>query len=293
MADSAATARTAGIRSAILANNTEGKLHFRGIVAHPAAACDFLAAATGLAKVRIKDAMIKGAVWHKRQGQKEKRIRKATLQLLAGDSIELYYDPSVLALVPPSPRLIFEAKHYSAWLKPANLLTQGTRYGDHCSLLRCVDIFFRNSKEIHPVHRLDREAFGLVLVAHTRQGASALSELFRRGAIEKRYWAVVQGIPGDVGETITISRPLEGKAATTVITVTGHSPEKNCSTVDILLMTGRFHQIRRHLSRAGYPIIGDPAYGNKGARTDTPLQLCAYTLRFTCPFSRKMQILTL
>ena len=82
--------------------------------------------------------MIKGAVWLKRPGQKEQRIRKATSPLLAGDQVELYYDPQVLAMTPPAPRLIAEEKHYSAWYKPATLLTQGTRYGDHCSLLRCV-----------------------------------------------------------------------------------------------------------------------------------------------------------
>jgi tRNA pseudouridine32 synthase/23S rRNA pseudouridine746 synthase len=276
-----------------LVNKSEEKLHFRQTIAEPAAACEFLAAATGLAKGRIKDAMVKGAVWLLRPGQKEKRIRKATQQLLPGDRIELCYDRSVLALTPPLPRLIFEAKHYSVWYKPANLLTQGSRYGDHCSLLRCVEIFFGHKKEIRPVHRLDREASGLVLLAHTSRGASALSELLRQGAIEKRYRAVVHGRPGTVGETIAITQALDGKPASTLVTVTGHSPEAGTSTVDILLQTGRFHQIRRHLSQAGHPLLGDPAYGAKGVRTDIPLQLCAHSLRFACPFTGKMQVFSL
>ncbi|MDR3631833.1 MAG: RluA family pseudouridine synthase [Desulfocapsaceae bacterium] len=291
MADSAAAVKTADIRSAALANN--GALHYRAMVSETAPACDWLAAATGLSKGRIKDAMTKGAVWHKRQGQKERRIRKATLQLLPGDRIELYYDPSVLALIPPPPRLIFEAKQYSVWYKPANLLTQGTRFGDHCSLIRCVEIFFKPHKEIRPVHRLDREAFGLVIVAHTGQGASALSELFRRGAIEKRYRAEVHGRMGSPQESITLSYPLDGKAATTIVTVTEYAPKKDSSTVDILLQTGRFHQIRRHLSREGHPIVGDPAYGVRGTKADSPLQLCAYSLRFTCPFTGAKQAFSL
>jgi tRNA pseudouridine32 synthase / 23S rRNA pseudouridine746 synthase len=258
------------------------------LVSRADAACNLLASSTGLSRLRIKDAMVKGAVWLTRSGHKEKRIRKATFNLLPGDSVDLYYNPSVLSLVPPAPRLIAEEKHYSLWYKPANLLTQGTRYGDHCCLLRCAEIFFHHRKEILPVHRLDREAFGLVLVAHTRQGASALSSLFRKGEIEKRYRAEVYGTIGSVGETITLSEPLDGKEAITVLTVTARSPESNSTTIDIQLKTGRFHQIRRHLNRTGHPVIGDPKYGLKGKTSASPLQLCAYSLRFKCPFTAKI-----
>jgi tRNA pseudouridine32 synthase/23S rRNA pseudouridine746 synthase len=258
------------------------------IVARAATICDLLASDTGLPKGRIKDAMIKGAVWLKRSGHKEKRIRKATSKVLPGDKLDLYYDPSVLSRVPPSPRLIAEEKHYSVWYKPANLLSQGTRYGDHCCLLRCAEIFFHHRKEILPVHRLDREAFGLVLLAHTRQGASALSTLFRQGEIEKAYRAEVYGKIGSVGETTTISHPLDGKEAITVLTVTAHAPESNSSTIDIRLITGRYHQIRRHLSRTGHPVMGDPRYGLKGKSSASPLQLCAYSLQFKCPFTGKV-----
>ena len=268
-------------------------MHHEVVVAETADACVFLALSTGLSKSRIKDAMTKGAVWLKRTGNKEKRLRKATFTLLPGDRVELYYDPEVLALVPPAPRLITEEKHYSVWYKPANLLTQGTRYGDHCSLIRCVEIFFKYHKDLHLVHRLDREAFGLVLLAHTRQGASSLSRLFRQGEIEKRYRAEVQGEIGSVGETITITQPLDGKEAKTVISVIGHAPESNSSTIDILLHTGRFHQIRRHLSGMGHPVIGDPKYGLKGKISNTPLQLCAYSLQFRCPFNRNISIFSL
>ena len=272
----------------ILGNKTDCTLHYRTIVREAASACDLLASSTGLAKARIKDALIKGAVWLKRPGQKEQRIRKATSPLLPGDQVELYYDPEVLSLAPPAPRLIAEEKHYSVWYKPANLLTQGTRYGDHCSLIRCAEVFFKHRKEIRLVHRLDREAFGLVLLAHTRQGAAALSDLFRRGEIEKRYRAEVHGKIGSMGEKLTLSSPLDGKEAVTIITVTAQAPESGNSSIDILLRTGRFHQIRRHLSRTGHPILGDPRYGVKGKTSDLPLQLCAYSLQFKCPFSGKI-----
>ena len=237
--------------------------------------------------------MTKGAVWLKRPGQKERRIRKATSPLLPGDQVDLYYDPKVLSLAPPSPRLIAEEKHYSVWYKPANLLTQGSRSGDHCALTRCAEIFFKYRKEIRLVHRLDREAFGLVLLAHTRQGAAALSDLFRKGEIEKRYRAEVHGKIGSKGETLTLVNPLDGKEALTIITVTAQAPEGNSSTIDILLRTGRFHQIRRHLSQTGHPLLGDPRYGIKGKMPAPPLQLCAYSLRFTCPFTGRIRTFSL
>jgi tRNA pseudouridine32 synthase / 23S rRNA pseudouridine746 synthase len=259
------------------------------IVREAVSACNLLASFTGFPKGRIKDAMVKGAVWLKRHGYKEKRLRKATYNLLPGDQLELYYDPKVLSLVPPAPRLITEEKNYSVWYKPVNLLTQGTRYGDHCSLLRYVEIFYNLKKEVRPVHRLDREAFGLVLLAHTRQGASALSRLFRQGEIEKRYRAEVYGKIGSVGETITLSQPLDGKHSITVISMTAFALESDSSTIDIQLLTGRFHQIRRHLSRIGHPVIGDPKYGLNKKTSDSPLRLCAYSLQFRCPFTGKIR----
>lgn len=282
-------ANLAVTQSVILENSNQTSSHFRLIVPEATKACPFLAINTGLSKLRIKDAMIKGAVWLKRYRQKEKRIRKATFELLPNDAISLYYNPDILAVVPPSPRLIAEEKHYSVWFKPANLLTQGTRYGDHCSLLRLVKLYFKKKKETFLIHRLDREASGLVLVAHSRQGAAAFSELFRRGEVEKRYRAKIQGRFALLKKKVELSQMLDGKEAVTIISGVSFSPDQEASTLDILLQTGRFHQIRRHLSLAGYPIIGDPKYGNAKRPIDPPLQLFAYALQFKCPFTGKMR----
>src|SRR5690606_41248907 len=64
-----------------------------------------LATASALPKQRLKDALAKGAVWLRR-GAREQRLRRATKTLLAGDRLALYYDPALLALVPPAPTLI-------------------------------------------------------------------------------------------------------------------------------------------------------------------------------------------
>ncbi len=268
-----------------LTSTSKNPSHHWVIVNESTDACTLLSRTANLPKARIKDAMNKGAVWLKRPGHKERRIRRATLSLRPLDRIDLYYDPVVLALHPPPSRLIAEEKQYGVWFKPANMLTQGTRYGDHCSLLRWIEVYYGQKKDILPVHRLDREAFGLVLVAYSRKAANALSELFRQGKIEKRYRAKVYGNFSNPEGKITFSQSLDGKEAVTIVEVVSSNRENETTTLDIVLRTGRFHQIRRHLSQAGHPVIGDPKYGITGHTTGSTLQLCAYNLKFNCPLT--------
>ena len=99
----------------------------------------------------------------------------------------------------------------------------------------------------------------------------------------------MQGILGSVGEIMALASPLDGKEAISEISIIAHAPESNSSTIDILLYTGRFHQIRRHLSRIGHPVIGDPKYGIPGKQSNLPLHLCACSLQFRCPFSGRIR----
>ncbi len=142
------------------------------------------------------------------------------------------------------------------------------------------------------MHRLDREARGLVLLAHGRAAAAAFSKLFRTGGVEKRYRAVVHGLVGSCGETRTLDAELDGKSAQTLVTVSDLDVEGGKSTLDILLLTGRYHQIRRHLSAIGHPLVGDDRYGPPN-RDRQPLQLTAYELAFRCPFSGRDRRFTL
>ena len=131
----------------------------------PATACEFLASHTVLSKNRIKDAMAKGAVWIKKTRGKQRRIRRATAALRAGDILSVNDDAGLLALAPLRPDLVSDQHRYSVWYKPAGLMTQGTRFGDHCSLLRQAELFFKSRRDVFPVHRLDREAAGIVILA--------------------------------------------------------------------------------------------------------------------------------
>lgn len=255
------------------------------VVEQAEAAADLLSVATGLSKTTVKDCLNKGAVWLNRTGKKQQRIRKAKFMLLAGDRLSLYYDEAILNQPVPEPQCIAIEKEYSIWNKPAGLLSQGTKYGDHCSLLRFAEKAGVGTSAVHLVHRLDREAQGLVLLAHTSVAAAEFSALFRNGKIEKRYEAVVHGLLYSDNDILHIDQPLDGKPAGTVVTIVQHDEQLRQTSLDILLLTGRYHQIRRHLSGIGHPLVGDLRYGGK--RNAEGLKLKAYSLSFLCPFSRK------
>ena len=252
----------------------------------PRKVVDLLAERSGLSKMKIKDAMIKGAVWLKRSNKKMKRLRRATAELQAGDQLELHYDEKLLLIDPPQATCISDQSRYSVWFKPAGLLAQGTLYGDHCSLTRQAELYFKPIREIFLVHRLDREASGLMLLAHSKDAAAKLSHLFQNNQVIKHYRVEILGNLAAEKNQGKITLPLDGKSAVTEYQATAFNPESNTSTVDVIIHTGRLHQIRRHFEAIGYPVMGDPKYGT-GNKNIEGMQLQATGLRFRCPFSQQ------
>ena len=247
---------------------------------------EFLSAQTGLSRERVKDAMNKGAVWLKKKNGKMIRLRRVTKRLLQGDQIALYYDEKTLALQPPKAGCLSDQKNYSVWYKPAGLLAQGTQYGDHCSLLRQAELYFRSSREMFLVHRLDREASGVMLLAHTKEAAAKLSGLFQNNLVTKKYLVEVRGDLGERGHHSSIDLMLDGKPSCTEFAVQAYNPDTNTSIVDVFIKTGRLHQIRRHFDMIGFPVIGDPKYGSGNKNTEG-MKLSAVSLKFRCPFLNK------
>lgn len=130
---------------------------------------------------------------------------------------------------------------------------------------------------LQPVHRLDRETSGLLLLATDQESLTRLSEGFARGRIKKFYQALVHGnFPGDrlSGEwKAPLSKQAGGRtdpagrgkkqAARTRYAVIDQSA--HYALIDIELFTGRKHQIRRHAKLAGHPVVGDSRYGSPRA----------------------------
>lgn len=239
---------------------------------------DLLAAETGLSKQKLKSAMQKGCVWWER-GKQIQRLRRATKPLKSGDTLHLYYDEAVLNEIPPTPTLIADEGAYSVWNKPYGLYSQGTKWGDHCTISRYAEQFF--DRPTFTVHRLDRAANGLIIIAHTKTTAAAFAQLFKAHQLQKHYQAIVDGYWDCSQPELLIDAPIEDKPARSLVSGIRYNEQLNQSTLNVRIESGRKHQIRRHLSGLGFSIVGDRNYGNQEQTQD--LQLTAYYLAFICP----------
>lgn len=242
---------------------------------------ELLQRATGLPKQRIKFAMAQGAVWLTR-GRTTQRLRRATRRLRAGDELHLYYDAAILAETPAEPDLVADVGEYSVWRKPYGLRSQGSKWGDHCTVVRWAERHLQPERPAFTVHRLDRAANGLMLVAHTKRMAAALSALFRQRAIDKRYLALVAGRFPAEPKPLRVEEPIDGRGAISEFSLREVRAGGEQSLVEARIETGRKHQVRRHLAGLGHPVIGDRRYGN-GEDDGVDLQLTAYRLAFHCP----------
>lgn len=251
-------------------------------------AIDFLCDNVNLSKSRIKATMNAGAVWLVRKGQARKRLRRAMSDLKPGDLLEIFYDERLLSQKVAKPLLVEDNELYSLWYKPQGLLSQGTDWGDQHSLLRQVELHFTGKRPVYLIHRLDREAQGLLLVAHHRRAAALFSEMFAGDAVQKTYRVEVMGNLGAPGDQGQIDQPLDGKQALTLWRQMHYVAHKDHSVLEITLKTGRLHQIRRHFAAIGHPVLGDPKYG-QGNKNSDGLKLIAIGLSFVCPLSQQQK----
>ena len=243
-------------------------------------AIDLLASASPLSRQKLKQCMDKGGVWLNKARGGRRRIRRARTPLRKGDRLELHYDRFILSSEPPVPRLIADRQAYSVWFKPENMLSQGSKFADHCAITRWVEKHHEPRRAVYLVHRLDRAASGLMLLAHDRKTAAKLSRLFAARAIRKCYRVEVAG-EFDLALPLSISTPLDGKDSETI--VLSARPGEGSSMLTLEIKSGRKHQIRRHLSGLGWPVMGDRLYGGDDVRG--ALKLTAHCLSFQCPVS--------
>ncbi len=117
-------------------------------------------------------------------------------------------------------------------------------------------------KWVYPVHRLDRGASGVLLFGLSPEAARELCALFEARDVGKTYWALVRGAPP---EHVTIDHPLRperGDVALPAVTAVRRLQQLGrYAWVEAKPLTGRLHQIRRHLKHISCPLIGDVRYG--------------------------------
>ncbi|TQV85279.1 RluA family pseudouridine synthase [Aliikangiella coralliicola] len=239
-----------------------------------------------LSKQKLKNALQSGAVWLGRN-KSINRIRRAKKVLHVGDEIHVYYDENILLAKCSDAELVADEALYSLWNKPQGMFSQGTKWGDHCSIARWVEQNGFPQRPSFQVHRLDRATSGLVLVAHSKKVASQLTGMFENRKVEKRYYARVNGKFEARDIPLKIETKIDGKKSVSVVLSAQYDVDDDQSLLLVEIKTGRKHQIRRHLSELGFPIVGDRLYGNlsvDSSKSELPdLQLTACYLAFICP----------
>ncbi len=221
--------------------------------------------------------------------------------LKAGDTVELRLDKKPSDWGRGSWRfpIVYEDDALIVIDKPAGLLTVATENMKTETAYYQLNEYLkktasRRRERVFIVHRLDKDASGLIVFAKTMAAKEFLQRHWKD--VEKKYFAVVQGVP--TPETGVIDTHLKESGAYRVYSTPPGGDSKRAVThykvlrktgrrralLEILLVTGRKNQIRVHLSEAGHPILGDKKYG----ATEDPvrrLALHAFYLSFKHPLT--------
>ena len=180
-------------------------------------------------------------------------------------------------------RIIFEDEHLLVVDKPAGLVVHpaaGNRDGTLVNALlhHCRGSLSGIGGVARPgiVHRIDKDTSGLLVVAKTDVAHEGLAKQFAAHSIDRRYLAIVSGVPK--ASEGTIDAPLARSAANRkkIAIVEGSrgkravthwrrlQPLRDAALVECRLETGRTHQVRVHMASIGHPLVGDPVYGRSG-----------------------------
>jgi len=189
--------------------------------------------------------------------------------------------------------ILFEDPHLLAVSKPSGQVVIPGR-GNLPGEPLITEVERQTGQKMFVVHRIDRGASGLVLIAKSPQAHRFLSLQFERREVKKAYLVLVQGTQDSGGP---IEEPLRafgsgrigvdaaGKPSVTEFQV--RERLKGATLLEVSPLTGRRHQIRVHLFSLGHPVMGDPLYGKDRPVGGMPrLMLHAWTLEFRHPDGR-------
>ena len=201
--------------------------------------------------------------------------------------------------------VVYEDNHIIIVNKTASEIVQGDKTGD-TPLSETVKEYLKEKYQkpgnvfIGVTHRLDRPVSGLVLFAKTSKALSRLNEMFKRGEVQKTYWAVVKNRPPQEEGTLShwlLRNEKQNKSYAYDKEKPGSkhalldyrliAASDNYYLLEVNLKTGRHHQIRCQLSKMGCPIKGDLKYGFARSNTDGSICLHARRIAFVHPVSKE------
>ncbi len=193
--------------------------------------------------------------------------------------------------------ILYEDDALIALDKPAGVLMHPSSARNTDTLANHLVHYYQTTGQacaVHPVSRLDRDTFGVVLLAKNSHIHAQMHAQQKLGQIEKFYHAAVLGGPEE--DHGIIDAPIarlsaegmlrgvreDGKPAKSEFWVLER--KNGCALLKLRPLTGRTHQLRVHCAHMGFPILGDPQYGNDSLGLPHQ-QLCAVSLRFRHPMT--------
>lgn len=185
--------------------------------------------------------------------------------------------------MPETLPILFRDEHIVVIDKPPNLLVHRSEIDRHETRFAIQILRDQIGQRVWPAHRLDRGTSGILLFGLNVEMAGLLGRQFEQGLVDKRYWAVVRGHPpsaGSIDHALTRQRDAyefqgeqcstEAQSALThyrklaeveLPVAVDRYPTSRYALLELEPVTGRRHQIRRHLKHLAHPIIGDATYG--------------------------------
>jgi 23S rRNA pseudouridine1911/1915/1917 synthase len=172
--------------------------------------------------------------------------------------------------------IVFEDTSVIVIEKPAGLLTMSTEREKSKTAYAELRAYLNNRRppeKLFIVHRLDREASGLLVFAKSPEAKERLQDQFKDHSAGRRYVAVVEGVEPQNEFTLrsylaenkayrVYSTPNKNEGSLAITHVRVLARKRKSTLLEVRLETGKKHQIRVHLSERGHPIIGDKNYGS-------------------------------
>ena len=206
------------------------------------------------------------------------RIWMAKAALNPGDRINIQYKPERKILI----QELYRDQSYIVFDKPADIPSNGKRSFEEIVQKHC------KSHDLRAAHRLDKDTTGCLIFATDKESFESIKGEFQQKKVVKHYTAIVEGVLSQ--KSGEISQKLDGKDALSRYSVIRSSAE--FSLLDVEIITGRKHQIRRHLTSIGYPVVGDTLYGRRlrAKKLEKFVSRCllhSTSIEFTNPLSER------